>query len=544
MKSFFRFAPVAALAAAILSVPACTEDYFDFDRMQDEIFVWNPDLAFPLVFSSLTVEDIIVEDDENQYVTDSDNFITLVKTVTVFSETLNEFLRLTSPQGLGTVVSLNQGEIDQFTGSGQVQKVVSPPYTLSFDNVSGAELQHAVFSSGLMSIHVTSDFQHSGSLLVSMPELRLNGLPFSQSYPISYTGGVFDQTFTADLTGYEMTLNSGGGTHSIPIFYTVLLQNGGGAVPNTGNSVNIDHSFTTLDMAFADGYFGQFDLDVPEGVVQMDLLDNGALYFEDPRLRLVVTNQIGASMRVNVQHLYGQGDAGLLPFDYSQAMGTPFIIAAAPSVGDSSVQSFYFTRTNSNIATLVNGQYNDLFHDFDATVNPAGQSYNFASRNSTVRVTAEAELPFWGKSNHYIFEDTLDNPLAEIGDIKDNIEQGLLRINTLNGFPMDGILKLYLMDSLNNVVDSLLANGEYTIRSGPVNSNGRVTSPANTNNDIPIDTARVNTLFGAKYLIVHADLTSTGNAVENIRIYGDDRLQVRIGLQVKLKASPADLEGL
>jgi hypothetical protein len=222
-------------------------------------------------------------------------------------------------------------------------------------------------------------------------------------------------------------------------------------------------------------------------------------------------------------------------------MPSTFTIGAAPSNGDSTVITYAFNRTNSNINTVVNGQYNNLHHDLDATVNPNGQAFNFASRNSTVRVTAEAELPFWGKSNHYIFEDTLENPLGELGDISNNIERGLMRINTLNGFPMDGILKLYLMDSLYNVVDSLLANGEYTIRSGPVNGNGRVISPVNTNNDIPIDTARVSTLFGAKYLIVHADLTSTNNAAENIRIYGDDRLQVRIGLQVKLKASPNDL---
>lgn len=532
------------LVAALMSISACTEDYFDLDRMQDDIFTWTPDLAIPLVFSSLTVADIIAQDEQNYYQIDGDNFITLVFTRTVFSETLNEFLRITSPQGLGTNISLDAGEIVQFTTTNQAQKTVNPSFALSFNSNPDAALQSVIFDSGTMTITITSDFEHSGSLLVSMPEMRLNNLPFQQSYPINFTGGVFNQTFNVDLTGYEMTLNSGGGVHNVPIVYTLNLQNGGGAVPLTTNSVNVNHSFTTLEMAFADGYFGQFDLFIPGGRVAMDLLDNGAIYFEDSKLRLNVMNQIGASMRVTVQDLSGDGEAGLTPFDYSQVMGSPFTINAAPVPGDSSLQSFLFNRNNSNIATLVNGQYNNLNHDFDATVNPSGTTFNFAARNSAVKVTADVELPFWGKANHYIFEDTLDNPMAELDDIKGNIERGLLRINTLNGFPMDGILKLYLADSLYNVVDSLLANGEYVIRSGPVDANGKVISPVNTNNDIPIDTARVNTLFGAKYLIVHADLTSEGNAVENIRIYSDDRLQVRIGLQVKLNASPADLEDL
>jgi len=544
MKNLLRISPVVLLAAAMLTTSSCTEDYFDLDRMQDDIFTWTPDLAIPLVFSSLTVADIITEDEQNQYIIDGDNFITLVFTRTVFSETLNEFLRITSPQGLGTSISLNAAETVQFTTANQVQKTVSAPFALSFNTNPDASLDRVIFDSGTMTITITSDFEHSGSLLVSMPEMRLNSVPFQQSYAINFTGGVFNQTFNVDLTGYEMMLNSGGGVHAVPIVYTLSLQNGGGATPLPTNSVNVNHSFTSLEMAFADGYFGQFDLFIPGGRVAIDLLDNGALYFEDPKLRLNVMNQIGASMRVTVQELSGDGEAGLTQFNYSQVMSSPFTINAAPAPGDSSFQSFLFNRNNSNIAALVNGQYNNLNHDFDATVNPGGNTYNFAARNSAVKVTADVELPFWGKANHYIFEDTLDNPLAELDDIKGNIERGLLRINTLNGFPMDGILKLYLADSLYNVVDSLLANGEYVIRSGPVDANGKVISPVNTNNDIPLDTARVSTLFGAKYLIVHADLTSEGNAVDNIRIYSDDRLQVRIGLRVKLNASPADLDDL
>jgi hypothetical protein len=543
-SKLYSGALLAIAVAIIFSLPACTDDYFDLDRLEEGPFEWNPDLAIPLVFSSLTASDIITEDDENFYLYDSDNFITLVKTVTVFSETLNGFLGITSPQGLGTDIALTAGEITLFTTSGQVQKTVNAPYTLAFDNSNGAQLQQAVVHSGIMTITVNSDFQHSGSLLVSMPEMRLNGTPFSQTYPINYQGGPFQQTFQADLTGYVMTLNSGGGTNALPIVYTMQLQNGGGATPSPFNSMNIDHSFTTLEFEYADGFFGQFDLDVPAGIANNDLLDNGALYFEDPKLKFIISNRIGAQMRLTLNYLYGEGEAGQLPFVNNQVMPPSFLIGAAPSNGDSTVTTYAFNRTNSNIATLVNGQYNNLHHDLDATVNPNGQSFNFASRNSTVRVTAEAELPFWGKSNHYIFEDTLDNPLTELGDIKNNIERGLLRINTLNGFPMDGILKLYLMDSTYTVVDSLLANGEYTIRSGPIDGNGRVISSVNTNNDIPIDTTRVNTLFGAKYLIVHADLTSTNNAAENIRIYGDDRLQVRIGLRLKLKATPDEIGGL
>lgn len=525
---------------ALLTLSGCTEDYFDLDRLQDGNTLWNPDLAIPLVFSSLTVEDIIVNDEQNYYHFDDDNFITLVYSRVVFSESLNEFMRVQTPQGLGTDIMLNTGEIATFTTNGQVQKTVSPPYTLAFDEVTDGQLDRIIIQSGAMTLNISSDFQHSGTLTVSMPDLRLNGVAFVSNIPIQYTGGPVSLNISVSLAGYEMILNQGG-IHNVSINYTLNLQNSGGAPPLPTQRVTVNHSFTALQMSYAEGYFGQFSLNIPEGLVSMDLLDNGALFFEDPRLKLIITNQLGLSVATAVDYLYGEGEAGLLNFEFSGVMPVPFLITSPLALGDSTVTEYAFNRDNSNIGALVNGQYNNLHHNFTAMVNPGGTAFNFASNTDRLEVLAEAELPFWGKSNHYIFEDTLDNPMGDLSDLKDNIEKGLLRINTLNGFPLDGILKLYLMDSLYNVQDSLLANGEFVIRSGPVDSNGKVTSPRNTNNDIELDSTRVNILFGAKYLKVHADLTSTDNAQESIRVYADDALQVRIGLQVKLHLSTDDL---
>jgi len=534
---------VLFITTMVLTIPSCTEDYFDLDRMQDDTFVWNPDLAIPLVFSSLTAADIVGYDENNYYDYGDDNFITLIYTRTVLSETLNEFLEIPVNQSIQQNISLTSNEIAAFNPNNPVNKSVSTAFPFIFNGTTGNSLNRVVFESGTMSIFLMSDFQHSGTLNVSMPELRLNGVAFNQNIPINYTGGLVSQNIVIDLNGYEMDIDNGGPNNSLPITYTLTLNDGGNTT-STGQAVSITHGFNDLILAFADGNFGQFELEIPAGQVALDLLDGGALYFEDPRLRLIVTNSLGVGIEVTVQSLYGEGESGILNFNYANVMNSPFTIAPAPSLGDSSVQSFYFNKDNSNIAQVVNGYFNTLHHDFNSTVNPGPQTYNFAARNSRVEVKAEAELPFWGKSNHFIIEDTLEYPLGELSDLQGNIERGLLRINTVNGFPMDGILKLYLTDSAYNVIDSILADGSYVLRSGPIDANGKVISPVNTNNDIPIDSARVASIFGAKYMIIQGDMTSTNNAADNIRIYGDDLLQVRIGLQVKFKGQLSDLDGL
>jgi hypothetical protein len=109
-------------------------------------------------------------------------------------------------------------------------------------------------------------------------------------------------------------------------------------------------------------------------------------------------------------------------------------------------------------------------------------------------------------------------------------------------------LKLYFADTNYTVIDSVLTDGSYIIRSGVVEETApfdgntfKVVAPTNTNNDIELDTARINSLFQSRYLLIYADITSTNNAGHNIKLFTDDYIDVRIGLRVKLKAKPSDI---
>ena len=115
--------------------------------------------------------------------------------------------------------------------------------------------------------------------------------------------------------------------------------------------------------------------------------------------------------------------------------------------------------------------------------------------------------------------DTTEVPFDEAADFADNIERGLLRINTLSHFPVDGLLKLYFADSAYNVIDSALTDGEFIIESGLVDRDGKVISATNTNNDIELDSARIHSLFASQYLFLSADITTTDNAGRNIKLY-------------------------
>ncbi len=60
MKNLFQ--KVILLFAISVGFYACTEDYFEFDKLNAGD--WNPSLAIPLMSSNLSLADIIIKKDK------------------------------------------------------------------------------------------------------------------------------------------------------------------------------------------------------------------------------------------------------------------------------------------------------------------------------------------------------------------------------------------------------------------------------------------------------------------------------------------------
>ncbi|MBP9152397.1 MAG: hypothetical protein KBF73_08955, partial [Flavobacteriales bacterium] len=227
-----------AFSGLFISLSGCYKETFDLDNMRDDMITWEPDIAFPLVYSILNAEEIIsMSDSTNIYQYDSNNFITLIYRKRIFSQTVNDFFQLPQNQALNSNMNLDALEITQFTTNGSVQTTLNTGMTLGITGPGGSQLDKVIYQSGMMSIGFTSNFEHSGNLLVSIPELRLNGVPFSQTYPINYQGGSVSFNVSIPLAGYEMDLDNGSGPNTFPINYTLTLNEGTGSTPSPTNQV-------------------------------------------------------------------------------------------------------------------------------------------------------------------------------------------------------------------------------------------------------------------------------------------------------------------
>ncbi|MFT5920455.1 MAG: hypothetical protein ACI9FU_002274, partial [Granulosicoccus sp.] len=49
---------IVVLGSILFGLNSCTDDYFNLENLKEDPFTWTPDLALPLVYSTLSPADI------------------------------------------------------------------------------------------------------------------------------------------------------------------------------------------------------------------------------------------------------------------------------------------------------------------------------------------------------------------------------------------------------------------------------------------------------------------------------------------------------
>ena len=104
-----------SLAALVFvsAITSCVKDNFDFDKLTGT--EWNPNLAVPLIYSSLSIADMLAKQETQGLVTvDADNFCTLVYKSNLFSLVAGELIEIPNNQPPPYVATLNTGQISAF----------------------------------------------------------------------------------------------------------------------------------------------------------------------------------------------------------------------------------------------------------------------------------------------------------------------------------------------------------------------------------------------------------------------------------------------
>lgn len=524
---------VIALLSILLIVSCFDKRDFEFDKIA--AFEWEPNVAAPIIKSTLSMKDLISGADTNVLVEDASNFLSIVYRASVFSERADEIISIE-----------NQNVNSSWTfATGTITDSATFNYTISttFTSPNGERFDSIYIKSGALLFNLNGNLNHNGRLRIIIPTVKKNGMIFRKNIMYNYNNTLPVVTNNSyDLSGFTISF---GADNKLNINFSITVY----ADANPNNSpytLNLNEAFQNIKFHKIFGYIGKRSFSINQDSVDFDIYQNnidGSIQLEDPKLNIYIRNAYGMPINVNFTKLDAKSSVNP-PYIVSitgSGLPNPLLIQAPTfaQIGQSILTKISLSKTNSTIVQAVNLSPNYLDFLVEALSNPNGNpatDQNFVIDSSKFEVDIEAELPLFGSASGFKLQDTVD---FDLGDDIDEVEWVILKVYTSNGFPLDVSMQIYFADSLGNKLDSLLTSIDQIISSGIVGPapSYKVITPTEKHLSIQINQQKMDNLLKAEKLIILANLSTTNNGVDKVKIYSDYEIDVKLGVQAKGKIS-------
>ncbi|MCB0480180.1 MAG: hypothetical protein KDC83_02055 [Flavobacteriales bacterium] len=496
IKSLWLF-----LFCGIILGSCLKKEDFDFSKLSKT--TWNPEVAMPLMYSNLQAVNVIAKADPSVMRVDKENLVTLVypgKTITVTGGEMFQLEDFTIPVG-----PLSTG----------------PQVELKFPllNTDGKKLKKIVLSSGYFKFNLTKG-SATGTINVTLKSI--SGEP---SATIDLNGNIPD---SIPIGGKTITLNDQG-----EFTFGIDLTNLG------GNVENVEFSFVKMDYTSIEGDFGNTMFTLPKDSIQINLFKNvserGDFEVNDPRLFLDVKNGMGIPFDLLLNKSFGyltNGDS--IPFEKKAA---PIPIAGKTSPTSGTVRTkVKLDKSNTEIKNFIRPTPSWIVMQPLMQSNPTPLSpgqYNFLEKSATCEISTSMEMPLHGKVISFVVLDTVPVGLKDALDV---IQDFSIKSKVVNGFPMDAIIDVTLLD-IN--YQPLLKGGEpvriikdQILCSSGLVSGEVVVGTTTTNQDYIIDKSEIPFLKEAEFAQIRA-VMKTDQGSNAVKILSTYSMEVSMGIKLK-----------
>jgi hypothetical protein len=232
------------------------------------------------------------------------------------------------------------------------------------------------------------------------------------------------------------------------------------------------------------------------------------------------------------------------------AIGVPTVLGypLIGEEGDTKVDSFLLTSENSNLFTALETGPSELLMDIMGWINPLGTEHNFVTDSSEYEVLLELFLPMYGYAENLMVKDTLDFVFRDFyKQPPEEIERLILRLNFINGFPVNVKVQAYFFDESDVLLDSLFHNPDDPARNiiaATDNDNdGKVEPLAMDPVEVELSRQQIDNISTSEYIIIYFTLTTPGAdqvPPEKVRLYMDYFFEVFISAIAELDVNSTD----
>jgi hypothetical protein len=538
-----------------VSFISCLPDEFSKDYNFD--LLWEPSYNGPVAFGDFTIKDILEQmldtaelDQEIEIDEDTTNLYYVAYSDHIKSIHAYEWIEIPD-QNFPNVYFYRPEVTIPAAALGNPGDIIYRKKIENFDFVTehNERVDSIFLTSGNLNTNTYSTLHHTGWLIIHSDQIKIGNVPYRDSIAISDPSGNFQDIRTLPLDGYALRLDnqSDPDTTFIEIIFELYLIHSGADI-NAGEEVNVDMTFTDLVFQSAYGYFGDYDtLLIDNDRFEFDLFEyefEGNVYFNDPRINLLVDNSFGLPIGVNLFGLKTYSQKTGIETDITFIPGVnPFLINAPDMsrIGQSVLTEIPINKYNSNINEVTNTTLSYIDYSARAITNPSGlpTQDNFVIDSSRASVDFEVVLPMDLRAEDFELQDTVDFDLSDLPEEGDDLEIDTfnIRMATKNTMPVEIFIQAVFVDSAYNIIDSLFSDGAIDlIRSPEIDSISGIVINAGVNDSIFADfTDRIDKMRDTRYAFVRGTFETAGQGQKMVKFYSYSELNFNMGVKLKVK---------
>jgi hypothetical protein len=423
-----------------------------------------------------------------------------------------------------------------------IQDVVSidEKDTVSFDAGEDIEIDEIKVLSGDLSYSISALVPIKASVTITLPTSDRGGSPVSETITVEP-----NTTLNGNISLANSTIDLGTITtqpyNMLPIYYGLEVSSDGQMVDfNSTDEVSLDIEMLDPDIDYIKGYFGQYGDTIDTDTLDLeieDILENitGSVTI-NPSISLNYQNSFAIPVEIDLDAVgYRENDSVDIDLD-AQSLNYP----SAPAERDVS-GSFTVNKDNSQLPELISLLPEKIRFGGSAVMNPQGNTGsrdNYIFGDSRFLGDLEIEVPLDFRISNLHFADTVDNFMEDLDIEEDSpvtpedVEYLRIQFAAQNGFPLGISVTMSLYDSTNATILSTI-DATDLLEAATVDSNGRVTEPAESSTELEITSEFWDSIEDAGKVIFNVTLVTKDYETTDVKIYNDYYIEYKAALQVK-----------
>ncbi len=517
---------VVITICVVFCIKSCDYSYFD-DLPEYRL---GPEFVVPLLYGSLSIEDIINDSDIDYLEIDDDDFITVVAHSSTTSPTADQILFLIDqfiPYSLP--IELNPAQ--------KTDTVIQTTFTASFDFMIGEILDSLVLNGGVFKFKVSEPqmvvdgFQ--ASVTATIPKAYdKDGKPLTVSVNLNDSAAVSLDDVTFEFFNEEAAPKNT--ANNFDIEYTIHITGPGQPKSYT---LDFDHLFQEFDFSGLYGDITMIEFDLPGDTIAIPLYDrweDGMITFDDPMVILKADNSFGFMTHVHVDTLHAVNNNQTVRLETLEPVSiTPWVIDNAEYPGHSALSILNLNKETSNLDDFINLPPKEVIYAMRGILLSDDFTQGFIIESSKLDFDIEIRLPLHISINNFVLKESFS---ISPGDVADYAEKLELHMNITNMFPLDAIFQFTFVDKNGNKLFTLFDDpeGEFIIASASVNANGEVVSSTNKESSLALTAQKIQMLKETESVEVRVKLQTAEQGSVPVKIYTHQSIDLQMTFQGKM----------